>query len=235
MSFSTYFREVRKEKGLSQDGLARILNISNTSVRNIETGRTGVPNHEIFDRLVDYLKEDPAEIAYRAFFGHEGEEFGRRLNEVSKRYMAYLWLCYDVLDIAPTFIYRNDRAMKFDGIFWKGGFPYYRVLIGNFHKEKYLAALEEKDKTEALERAVFSETQFIEGLKDLGHVKEIRFVLDKTDTGDVKIFDELRKVSMTNLGKEYEVSYVLFNPTSKEYETDSDKHYITKKKSKIGI
>ena len=59
MSFSTYFREVRKEKGLSQDGLARILNISNTSVRNIETGRTGVPNHEIFDRLVDYLKEVP--------------------------------------------------------------------------------------------------------------------------------------------------------------------------------
>ena len=69
MSFSTYFREVRKENCLSQDDLARILHISNTSIRNIETGRTVVPNQDIFYKLVEYLKEDSREIAYRAFFG----------------------------------------------------------------------------------------------------------------------------------------------------------------------
>ncbi len=235
MSFSTYFREVRKENRLSQDDLARILHISNTSIRNIETGRTVVPNQDIFYKLVEYLKEDSREIAYRAFFGNETEEFGRQLNEINKRYMAHMWICFAVLQIAPAFNYRNERVMKFDGIYWKSGFPYYRVLVGNYHKEKYLNALKEEDKTEALERAIFSETQFIEGLKDFEHIKEIRFVMDKQDEENAKIFSELKKVRMKNLGKEYDISYVLFCPDRDKYNPDFDKHYVTIRKSKIGI
>ena len=51
---------------------------------------------------------------------------------------------------------------------------------------------------------------------------------------DHMIFNELNKISLFNLGKEVEISYVLFDTETKKYSTEG-KHYVTRKKSHIGI
>ena len=125
--------------------------------------------------------------------------------------------------------------MTFDGLYWKSGFPYYRVLLGYYNKKKYLAAINSKDKTNKLKEAIYSETLFIDDLENPEHIKEIRFILDKDDSDDRVVFEELRKIKLFNLGKEVEISYVLFDVKKKTYDSKTEKHYVTRKKSRIGI
>ena len=232
MSFSKYFKELRKERNLTQNDLAKILKASSSQIRNIESGRTKIPRQEMFYSLIDYIHEDPIDVAYNIFYADEIEDYNHESSEINKLYLTCRWCNYNVLDIAPTFIYKNNQAKTVDGIFWKAGFPYYRVLLGNFNKERYLDALDSQDK---LKEVIFSETLFVEDLKDCEYVKEIRFVLDKHDPEQRNIFKELKKISLSNLGKEYEISYLLFDTDTRKYDPESGKHYITGKKSIISI
>lgn len=46
---------------------------------------------------------------------------------------------------------------------------------------------------------------------------------------------KIRKLKLYNLGKEVDISFVLFNTKTKMIDQDTDKYYVTKKRSKIGI
>ena len=233
MSFSKYLKELRQEKHLSQNELAKILKVSNSSIRNIEAGRTKLPRHEMFYNLADYVGGDPIDLAYNIFFQNE-EEYSHEFREINKVYLASMWDYQCIITLAPHYIYDKDKILTFDGLYWKAGFPYYRVLLGYYDKKKYLAAVNSKDKKNKLRDVIFSETLFIDDLENLEHVKEIRFVLDKDDQEDRMIFTELSRISLFNLGKEVEISYVLFDTKTKKYGTDG-KHYVTRKRSRIGI
>ncbi len=235
MSFSTYLKELRREKCLSQNELAKILKVSNSSIRNIEAGRTKLPRHEMFYNLADYVGGDPIDLAYDIFFRNEEEEYNHKFRVINKIFLASTWEHYFVIVPAPHFIYDNDKVMTFDGLYWKSGFPYYRVLLGYYNKKKYLAAINSKDKTNKLKEAIYSETLFIDDLENPEHIKEIRFILDKDDPDDRMVFEELSKIKLFNLGKEVEISYVLFDTKKKTYDSKTEKHYVTRKKSHIGI
>ncbi|MBR4461580.1 MAG: helix-turn-helix domain-containing protein [Erysipelotrichaceae bacterium] len=235
MSFSTYFKELRKDRKLSQDELAKLLKVSNSQIRNIETGRTKLPRHELFDSLVKYVGGDPIDIAYDIFFKNEETEYDHKLKEIHKIYLASRWRYYDVINVAPRFIYKKDKLLVFDGLYWKSGFPYYKVLLGNYDRDKYLSAINDPDKDDKLRELIFKETLFLEDLANPEHIKEIRFILDKNNPDDCNIYYELEKINLINLGKEFEVCYLLYDTDARIIDSRSSKYYVTNKKTIINI
>ena len=235
MSFSNYFIQLRKDRNLSQNELAKILKISNTSVRNIEKGRTAIPSHEIFDSLTDYVGGDPVKIAYDIFFENEIEEYGHKLQEINKQYLANRWTYYHIIDIAPRFIYKKNEVLTLDGTFWKAGFPYYKVALRNIDRDQYIDAIRSDQKDEELRDLIFRDTSFVDYIDELGYIKEIRFVLDSMNSDDCMIFDEIKKIQFRNLGKEVEISFRMFNTETMRIDQDNPVCYVTNKKTLIGI
>lgn len=56
-TFSDRFRELRKEKGLSQRELANVLHMSNSAVAMYETGKRQ-PDLEALEKIADYFNVD---------------------------------------------------------------------------------------------------------------------------------------------------------------------------------
>ena len=233
MSFSSYFIEFRKERNLTQKDLAKILKISNTSLRNIEKGRTAIPNYDIFYSLVKYMGGDPIQIAYDIFFKNSKEDYDHDFVEINKRYLANRWVYCQVINIAPRFIYKKDQVLTLDGTYWKAGFPYYKVAIRNINTKEYMKAISSEEKTERIIELIFRDSSFIEYIDDLDHIREVRFVLDRENADDCLIFEEIKKIRLKNLGREVEVSFVLFDPIKMRMVDDKYLHYVTKKKSLI--
>ncbi len=235
MSFSTYFKEIRKDRKLSQDELAKLLKVSNSQIRNIESGRTKLPRHELFMNLAEYIGGDPIDIAYDIFFENEEEEYNHKLREIHKIYLASRWRFFDVINVAPRLIYKNNKLLTFDGLYWKSGFPYYKVLLGYYDRSKYLSAINSPEKEDKLRELIFKETLFFEDLADPKHIKEIRFILDKKSPDDCKIYNELEKIKLINLGKTFEICCLLYDTDARILDSRSSKHYVTDKKTIINI
>lgn len=235
MSFSNYFIELRKEKDLTQKDLAKILKISNTSLRNIEKGRTTIPNYDIFYSLVKYVGGDPIQIAYDIFFKNSKEEYDHDFVEINKRYLANRWVYCQVIEIAPRFIYKKDQVLTLDGMYWKAGFPYYKAVIRNINRNEYLEAINSEEKTERIIELIFRDSSFIEYIDDLNHIREVRFILDRDNSDDCLIFEEIKKTKIKNLGREVEISFVLFDPIKMKIGDDNYLHYVTNKKSIIAL
>ena len=122
-----------------------------------------------------------------------------------------------------------------EGVFWKAGYPYYRVLLSRISKNKYFAAIKSENKTEKLAKLIFSETLPYDKISDTEYIKEVRFVLDKKSKDEAMIYKELNHISVSNLGNSFCISYELFDPEKDHYNIEPEKCYITKRKTSMDI
>lgn len=60
--FSGYLRELRKRAGLTQEDLARALEVSNTYIHQLETGKIDAPTEERCVQLAEILKVPAGEV-----------------------------------------------------------------------------------------------------------------------------------------------------------------------------
>jgi len=60
--FSAYLRDLRKRSGLTQEELAKALNVSNTYIHQLETGKIDAPTEERCLQLADLLGVAPGDV-----------------------------------------------------------------------------------------------------------------------------------------------------------------------------
>ena len=236
MAFSRYCLELRRKKELSQLELSEILGLSFSQLRNLEKERTKLPKPEVFQRLAEYLGKDVFDVAYDVFFNDDGQKMTDDPSiEINRNYLVSRWLDGYMLDPNICFTADNGRQMQFDGSFWAPSHGRRKCLIGYCHQDAYLSALDDLDKTNSLKKAIISDSFFIETLDDTDSIKEVRFVLDKNSETDRHIFSEIKNIHLFNLGKNIDISYVLFDSNSKRSDSQPELHYVTGRSSKIDL
>ena len=234
MSFSTYFKLVRNEKHLTQNQMAEALRVCNSAVRNIEAGRTTLPQYEMFLNLAEYLGLSKEEVAFNALFSSE-DKYNRPIDLLITHYLSYCFSKRCVISPAPTVLDTEGNKIFSEGIFWKAGYPHYRVLLSRISKNKYLTAIRSDDKAEKLMKLIFSETIPYDKISETEYIKEVRFVLDKKSKDETMIYKELENISVLNLGNSFCISYELFDPEKDHCDIEPEKYYMTKRKSTMDI
>ena len=236
MAFSRYCLELRKRKELSQLELSEILGLSFSQLRNLEKERTKLPRPEVFQRLAEYLGKDVFDIAYDVFFNDDGQKMTNDPSvEINRKYLVSRWFDGYLLEPYTTFTCSNGQQKRFEGSFWKMGYGRKRCLIGNCHRETFLSALNDPDKANSLRKAVFSDSFFIENLTNIDSFREVRFVLDKNNDTDCRIFNEIKNIRFVNLGKSIDISFVLFDPDSKGSSPNTELHYVTNRSLSVDL
>lgn len=230
MSFSTYFKKIREEKNLTQNQFAEAIHASNSAVRNIEKERSSTLQFETFCNLVNYLGKSMEQVAYEVFFSPD-EQYDYPITNLSKHYLASRYCRRCMISPAHSIISKDNVMIRPQGIFWIAGSPYYRVLIEEISKSRYLAAIRDRNKTEKLMNLVFSETLLYDSISSKDHIKEVRFLLDGNDIDHQIIFNEIRNIVIPNLGRNFHISFVLYDRDKSLDESDREKHYITIKKT----
>ena len=235
MSLSSYFIKTRKQNKLTQRQFAERLGISEPQIRNIEKGRSKEIRRDLFDSLVAFVGKDINEVTYDVYFRDDQKDYGYKLSEINKLYMTSIWN-YDYV-VVPAVRFENQNASDslFDGIFWISSHNYCKVLLGNFDKSKYLPALQSDNVTNLLTEAIYKESLLLENIKDLENVKELRFVLDMNDPEEHKIFDEISKLSIKNLGRTFDISFVLFDNRPDFDSSKTVLYYATNRKAQMEI
>lgn len=71
MTFSSYFKNIRLKNNESQVNMAKILNISVTSVKFIENGTTKFPSEKLLQKICEYTIENPTEVMEQILFTAE--------------------------------------------------------------------------------------------------------------------------------------------------------------------
>ena len=236
MAFSRYCLELRKNKELSQLELSKILGLSFSQLRNLEKERTKFPRPEVLQRLAEYLGKDVFDVAYDVFFNDDGKNMASDpAIEINRRYLVSRWFDGYILDPYIVLTDNDGQQLHFDGSFRKSGFGDKRCLIGCCHRDAYLSALNDPNQSDSLKKAVFSETFFIEKLNDTYPFREVRFVLDKSNDIDRRIFNEIKNICFINLGKNIDISFVLFDSDSKYSRSDTELHYVTNRSIKVDL
>lgn len=236
MAFSRYCLELRKRKELSQLELSEILGLSFSQLRNLEKERTKLPRLEVFQRLAEYLGKDVFDVAYDVFFNDDGQKMTNDPSvEINRKYLVGRWFDGYLLEPYTTFTCSNGQQMRFEGSFWKMGYGRKRCLIGNYHREIFLSALNDPDKANSLRKAVFSDSFFIENLTNIDSFREVRFVLDKSNDTDCRIFNEIKIIRFVNLGKYIDISFVLFDPDFKCSSSNTELHYVTNRSLSVDL
>ena len=236
MAFSRYCRELRKKKELSQLELSKILGLSFSQLRNLEKERTKLPRPEVLQRLAEYLGKDVFDIAYDVFFNDDGQKTASDpAVEINRRYLVSRWFDGYILDPYIVLTDNDGQQLHFDGSFRKSGFGDKRCLIGRCHRDTYLSVLNDPNQSDSLKKAVFSESFFIEKLNDTYPFREVRFVLDKNSDTDRRIFNEIKNIFFINLGKNIDISFVLYDPDSKYSSPDTKLHYVTSRSIKVDL
>ncbi len=229
MSYSTYFKKLREEKGLAQNRFAEAIHASYSTVRNIEKERSSSLQFETFLNLVEYTGKPMEQVAYEVFFSPE-DRYDHPIRSLSKHYLASRYCRRCVISPAHSVEKTDGRKIDSQGAFWIAGSPYYRVLIEGIRKNRYLSAIRSDNRTEKLMKLVFSETLPYEGISSQEYIRELRFVLDARSDDHRAIFSELKKITIANLGNSFHISYVLYDPDKDRNGIDPEKHYITIKK-----
>ena len=234
MSFTTYFKQIRKEKHLTQNQMAETLNVCNSAIRNIEAGRTTFPQYEMFFNLASFLGLPREEVAYNALFSSE-DKYDRPVDLLIAHYLSNCFSKRCVISPASTVQDSEDNRITAEGVFWKAGYPHYRVLLSRISKNKYLTAIKSEDKTEKLMKVVFSETLQFDKIIEKEFIKEVRFVLDERNKDESIVFNELKNIIISNLGNSFCISYELYNPEKDHNIIKPEKYYITPRKSSMDI
>ncbi len=60
--FSAYLRDLRKRSGLTQEELAKALNVSNTYIHQLETGKIDAPTEERCRQLAGLMGVEPDDV-----------------------------------------------------------------------------------------------------------------------------------------------------------------------------
>lgn len=127
MKIAAFFKELRKEKGLTQEQLAEQFGVSRRSVSRWETG-SSLPDIELFVEMADYYEVDLRELL-------DGERKKEKMNEELKE---------TVLKVAE---FGNEDKMKVTRRMNKlfvGGFAaavIYVVLLFTDNTENFLSGL----------------------------------------------------------------------------------------------
>lgn len=236
MAFSRYCLELRKSRGLSQLELSEILGLSFSQLRNLEKERSKLPKPEVIQRLAGYLDKDVFDVVYDIYFNDDGRQdacdpsvANNRTYLVSKLFDGY------TIESYTSFTDNNDQQVQFEGSFWKTGYPNKRCLVCTCHRNMYLSASDHQNKTEALKKAILSDTFFVENLTDTDSFVEVRFILDKNNETDRHIYNEIRNIRLVNVGKKVDISYVLFDSERKYNNSNAELHYITNKTTSIKL
>ena len=91
MHFAEYMKNLRKEKSLTQQQMAEILDVSVQSIKMIENGHTKFPSKKVMERLCEYLDLFPVEIAEKILFWDDIFEEDEQ-GFAASRYIAYKYL-----------------------------------------------------------------------------------------------------------------------------------------------
>ena len=145
MSISPYLTKLRKKLKLSQREMSELLDISLSQVRNLEKGRTEMPRFGVFQKIVNLSGDDIRDAAYNCFFGDTEKSNAKQFNETNARYLSNKWVNGSEINPFISIIGYNKREIYFDGAFWYPSSMFGKVLIGNYHKEKYVSAIKDNN------------------------------------------------------------------------------------------
>lgn len=236
MSVSNYFKNLRKTYGLTQQKLAEELKCSLTAIKDLESSKTAFPSTNLLNNLSNskYVdNKDLAEICSDIMFNEESD-IGYNLDKIYKRYFASRK--YGLYHIEIDYQYKkiDGSTDNFLGLVWVPHLSYYKMIIAKYNRNIFLNALNNLNKNpDALRHAIISETKFFDEIKNNTDYKCIRFLLDKYNKDDLKIFKEISKLKMKNIGKYASISFQLVNSKSGSYNEDKDIYIVTDHKLNI--
>lgn len=226
MSFSKFIKDYREQNKLNQSQVAERFGVSNTTINDIEIGKTTFPNPALKEKIDKIFGiENSINTTYRILF-NEKQDPGYIFEEKYKKFLAIRKNFYYHIDIDYPCKTKSGNKLNLLAVLWLPKITYYKLIVANYNRNSFLKALNSLNKNpDALIHAIISETKFFEDILHKTQYKEIRFILDKNNKDDRSIFKEISKIKMENHGKLADISFQLFDAI-KGY-SDKDIYYVT--------
>lgn len=229
MSVSNYFKNLRKQNNLTQQKIAEELKCSLTAIKDLESSKTGFPSQNLLinlskSKLVN--NKNLTEVCEDILFNEDSDP-GYNLDKIYKRYFASRK--YGLYHIEIDYQYKTIDGSydKFVGLVWVPHLSYYKMIIANYNRDIFKEALNSSNNSDALRHAIISETKFFDNIKNSSDYKSIRFLLDKNNKDDLKIFKAISNIKMKNLGKYASISFQLVDSNRETFNNDKDIYIVT--------
>lgn len=207
MYFADYMKKIRQDKKLTQNEIAEILNVSSQSIKMIENGSTNFPSKVLLDKLSDYLKKFPVEVASSIIFGeddYERDEAGY----LSNRYLAYKYINGWNIEENPITLQYGTSKIMFSAKIVKRREPKNTSLIVEFQD---LVPYNELNKTMTIDEAYgVLATIMTVVVQNKESFRRVEVLFDIHDYYDSSTFQVLENLIVYRLPTE--MVLVLFEP-----------------------
>lgn len=230
MGVSKFFKELRSRENLTQKALSEKLGISVTAVKDLESSKTKFPNNQkIFDNLSEHFGyKNQLQLCCDMLFNDESDP-GYNLEPIYQRYLAKRKLRLYHTEIEYSYKTIKGSTDKFIGLVWVPHLNYYKMIIAPYNRKAFIKAIDNSStstSTKNLINTIVQETEFFDNIKDKTNYKCIRFLLDKNNVEDVKVFKAISKIKKPNIGRYASISFQLVDIDKCEI-SDKDIYIVT--------
>lgn len=192
MAFSKYLKELRTEKGLTQQELADALSISLPNIKTIEAGKTSLPSTKLLKSLSNFENDSKENILTQIIFNEPGEHVAH-MPKFLRHYIARQYIVGYTFDLFPRYKYMG-ALKQYPCIFTKKREAQVKILLDDL--SGIVGIRHHINNLGDLRQAMLDKVIEINDLKNLPKIREYRFVFDALDKDEVEAFDTLSSVEI---------------------------------------
>ncbi len=201
--------EVRTKLKLSQTEMAENLNVSRTTIKNIESGKTKLPSLKLLNAICDYTKLEKIAVVTVILFGKEGN------NAYDESFLGWRYLSYMYLKnwkVERPFHYYdlpNGDLSPVCGRISKKRDPNNVIIVLQFDQNEYFY---DPDKAVLEEREVYRIfLNIVTIILNLGNkFRSVHVIFDFRDPAQMEYYDMFRKFKIKKLITD--IRAVLYDP-----------------------
>lgn len=205
MNYKNYILNLRKSNNLTQVKLANLLNVSETTIKSIESERVKKPNTKLLESIAKYTKNTPISVARDIFFGESIAKVASHNQNIDliTKYGAYCML--NRWNLYKCELSRNKTNIDLKLINQK-----HSSNIAVLYSLKSFKLKNQYDFNELIELIYSGPILQYSKLNTKAKVKTIIIVFDYSNKQECKLYNSINKHCVLSLDG-FKLSFVLFD------------------------
>ena len=197
MSFSKYLKELRTQKGLTQQELAESLNISLPNIKTIEAGKTSLPSMKLLESIALYQNETQGEVLKEIIF-NEPSELIRTMPLHLQYYIAWQYVKGYTFDLFPEYYCHSEYVgnKQYICLLTKKREAQVKIMIDDLLDTNYNVVTDILENKEELRNVLIEKLVILGNMEELPKIREYRFILDANHKLHLEVFNAYKQVPM---------------------------------------